>query len=125
MSSAIFWKSRPYTSLNFFDSIIFSEGYRRYLALWLILFVCTLVHFCFCLNDQAYNCLIHFYKRGISMNHHAHHTSCIMHHALCIIHHASYIMHHASYIIHHTSCIMHHASCIKHHASCITQRIQP
>ena len=28
-----------------------------------------------CLNDQAYNCLIHFYKRGVSMSHHA---SCIL-----------------------------------------------
>ena len=53
----------------------------------------------FCLNDQAYNCLIHFYKRGISMTHHAscimHHTSCIMHHESCIMHHVSCIMHHA------------------------------
>ena len=48
-----------------------------------------------CLNDQAYNCLIHF-------------SSCIivMHNASCIMHHASCIMHHASFIMHHASCIM-------------------
>ena len=58
---------------------IFSEGYRRYLALGFTSFVRTYVRkyaltsvsvyafFFFCLNDQAYNCLIHFYKRGIIM----------------------------------------------------------
>ena len=45
-----------------------------------------------CLNNQAYNCLIHFSS------------------SLCIIHQASSIMHHAP-------CIMHQAPCIKHHAS--------
>ena len=70
-------------------SLIFSEGYRRYLALGFTSFVRTYVRMCvsvfaflfFCLNDQAYNCLIHLNKRGISMSHHAHHASCIMHHA--------------------------------------------
>ena len=47
-----------------------------------------------CLNDQAYNCLIHFSS------------------SLCIIHQASCIMHHASCIMHHASCIMHHATCM-------------
>ena len=64
----------------------------------------------FCLNDQAYNCLIHFYKRGISM---CHHPSCMMHDA-------SYIMHHAPCIMRHASCIMQHASCIMG-PSCITK----
>ena len=38
------------------------------------------MRFYFCLNDQAYNCLIHYYKR-----------ECydIMYHASCIMHHAS------------------------------------
>ena len=79
----------------------------------------TYMRFCFCvsvfcLKDQAYNCLIHFYKRGISMHHHA---SCIMYYASCIMHHASYIMHHASCIKHQASSIMHHASYIMYHTS--------
>ena len=56
---------------------IFSEGYRRYLALGFTSFVraSLFLRFCFfCLNDQGYNCLIHFYKKGISIHHHA---SCI------------------------------------------------
>ena len=33
-----------------FKVLIFSEGYRRYLALWFTLFVRALVRFCFCVS---------------------------------------------------------------------------
>ena len=47
---------------------VFSEGYRRYLTLWLTSLVSEYVRIYFlvmslCLKDQAYNFLIHFYKR--------------------------------------------------------------
>ena len=47
---------------------VFSEGYRKYLTLWLTSLVSEYVHIyllvtSLCLKDQAYNCLIHFYKR--------------------------------------------------------------
>ena len=56
-------------SVNFF-----SEGYRRCLALCLTSSVSQSVSAFFfktsnlCLNDQAYDCLIHFYKRGPIMH---------------------------------------------------------
>ena len=54
---------------------VFSEGYRRYLALGLTSSVRTYVRtyvrafLFFCPSDQTYNCLIHFYERGLNMRH--------------------------------------------------------
>merc|ERR1712081_53248 len=52
---------------------------------WLVCFNTNFKTSNLCLNDQAYNCLIHFSS-----------SLCIIHQASCIMHHASCIMHHAS-----------------------------
>ena len=55
---------KNYVSEHGIPPLFFSEGYRRYLALGLTSFVRSWVSvfafLFFCLNDQAFNCLIHF-----------------------------------------------------------------
>ena len=59
------WQTISWGFLSFEAELsVFSEGYRRYLALGFTSFARTYVSvfafLFFCLNDQAYNCLIHF-----------------------------------------------------------------
>ena len=101
---------------------IFKQGLPKVPPSRLSSLVSAYVFIFLCQNDQAYNCLIHFYKRyGSDVMHHKsfimYHASWIMYRASCIMHHAYCIMHHSSCIMHHTSYKVHHASGIRNHGS--------